>query len=104
MEPPDQSATIKQVEKAVIQMYQYLRDVCTTKLLNTLIQLGGQDEVVQIDEGLFNHKSKYRRGRRPQEESWVFGLAGISYKPAIFFLEVEEKRDTATFLPNIWKA
>ena len=55
MEPPDQSATIKQVEKAVIQMYQYLRDVCTTKLLNTLIQLGGQDEVVQIDEGLFNH-------------------------------------------------
>ena len=37
-------------EKAVIQMYQYLRDVCTTKLLNTPIQLGSQDVV----------KAKYR--------------------------------------------
>ena len=39
---------IKQVEigeKTVIQMYQYLRDVCTTKLLNTPIQLGSQDVV-----------------------------------------------------------
>ena len=31
-------------------MYQYLRDVCTTKLLNTPIQLGSQDVV----------KAKYR--------------------------------------------
>ena len=34
----------------MIQMYQYLRDVCTTKLLNTPIQLGSQDVV----------KAKYR--------------------------------------------
>jgi hypothetical protein len=39
-----------QREKTVIQMYQYLRDVCTTKLLNTPIQLGSQDVV----------KAKYR--------------------------------------------
>jgi hypothetical protein len=47
------STTVKQVEigeKTVIQMFQYLRDVCTTKLLNTPIQLGGQDVV----------KAKYR--------------------------------------------
>jgi hypothetical protein len=45
---------LKQVEigeKTVIQMmYQYLCDVCTTKLLNTPIQLGSQDVV----------KAKYR--------------------------------------------
>jgi hypothetical protein len=42
------STTVKQVEigeKMVIQMYQYLRDVCTTKLLDTSIQLGSQDVV-----------------------------------------------------------
>jgi hypothetical protein len=39
-----------QREKTVIQMYQYLCDVCTTKLLNTPIQLGSQDVV----------KGKYR--------------------------------------------
>jgi hypothetical protein len=47
------STTVKQVEigeKTVIQMYQYLRDVCTTKLLNTPIHLGSQDVV----------KAKYR--------------------------------------------
>jgi hypothetical protein len=47
------STTVKQVEigeKTVIQMYQYLRGVCTTKLLNTPIQLGSQDVV----------KAKYR--------------------------------------------
>ena len=47
------STTVKQVEigeKTVIQMYQYLRDVCTTKLLNTPIQLGSQYVV----------KAKYR--------------------------------------------
>ena len=100
------STTVKQVEigeKTVIQMYQYLCDVCTTKLLNTPIQLGGQDVVVQIDESLFKYKSKYNRGRRPQKELWVFGLADTSYKPAITYLEIVEKRDAATLLPIIRK-
>jgi hypothetical protein len=103
------STTVKQVEigeKTVIQMYQYLRDVCTTKLLNTPIQLhvGSQDVVVQIDESLFNHKSKYNWGRRPQKELWVFGLADTSHKPTITYLEIIEKRDAATLQPIIRKA
>ena len=87
-------------------MYQYLRDVCTTKLLNTPIQLhvGSQDVVVQIDESLFNHKSKYNWGRRPQKELWVFGLADTSHKPTITYLEIIEKRDAATLQPIIRKA
>ena len=100
------STTVKQVEigeKTVIQMYQYLCDVCTTKLLNTPIQLGGQDVVVQIDASLFKYKSKYNRDRRPQKELWVFGLADTSYKPAITYLEIVEKRDAATLLPIIRK-
>ena len=42
------------------QIYQWLREVCTTKLLATPIQLGGPGTVVQIDESLFRHKPKVR--------------------------------------------
>jgi hypothetical protein len=64
-------------ERTVIQMFQYLRDVCSTKLLSTL------GVIVQIDESLFNHKSNYNRGRQASKEQWVFGLADTSSKPAI---------------------
>jgi transposase-like protein len=48
-------------QKTIVQLYQYMRDVCSTKLLNTPPDLGGPGVIGQIDESLFNHKSKYRR-------------------------------------------
>ena len=57
--------------------------------------------IVQIDESLFNHKSKYNRGRRASKEQWVFGLADTSSKPAITYMETVDKRDAATLLPII---
>ena len=90
-------------EKTVVQMFQYLRDVCSTKLLHTPAQLGGPGTVVQIDESLFNHKPKYQRGRRAgaHKEQWVFGIADTSVKPAITYMQTVEKRDAATLLPII---
>ena len=41
-------------------VYQWLREVCTTKLLPNPIELGGAGTVVQIDESLFRHKPKVR--------------------------------------------
>ncbi len=41
-----------------VNVYQWLREVCTTKLLQTTIKLGGPEKIVQIDESLFRHKSK----------------------------------------------
>ena len=42
-----------------IDMYQWLREVCSTKLLQgPPIILGGPNVVVQIDESLFKHKPK----------------------------------------------
>ena len=41
-----------------INVYQWLREVCTTKLLTVPVQLGGPGKVVQIDESLFRHKPK----------------------------------------------
>ena len=41
-----------------VNVYQWLREICTTKLLSTSLQLGGPGKVVQIDENLFRHKPK----------------------------------------------
>ena len=41
-----------------IDVFQWLREVCTTKLLQSPIQLGGPGCIVQIDESLFRHKPK----------------------------------------------
>ena len=45
-------------EKTCIDMYQWLREVCSQKLIQTQITLGGPGIVVQIDESLFRHKPK----------------------------------------------
>ena len=41
-----------------IDVYRWLREVCSQRLIDTPIQLGGPGVVVQIDESLFNHKPK----------------------------------------------
>ena len=46
--------------ETAINVYQWLREVCTTTLINTPIILGGPQKVVQIDESLFRHKPKVR--------------------------------------------
>jgi hypothetical protein len=72
-------------------------------LLATPVELGGPGVIVQIDESLFNHKSKYNRGRRASKEQWVFGLADTSSKPAITYMEPVDKRDAATLLPMVMR-
>ena len=44
--------------KTAVDVYQWLREVCATTLLQTQIMLGGPSRVVQIDESLFTHKPK----------------------------------------------
>ena len=46
-------------EHTAIDVYQWLREVCSQTLLNgPAIILGGQQTIVQIDESLFGHKLK----------------------------------------------
>ena len=50
--------------RVAIDIYQWLREVCTAKLLQTqIIKMGGPGVVVQIGESLFRHKPKV--GRKP---------------------------------------
>ena len=41
-----------------VDVFQWFREVCSTKLLQTPLVLGGAGVVVQIDESLFRHKPK----------------------------------------------
>ena len=45
-------------ENTACDIYQWLREVCSTKLLQTPIVLGGPGVIVQIDESQFKHKPK----------------------------------------------
>jgi len=47
-------------QKRCIDVYQFFRDVCSTKLLAAPIILGGPGVVVQIDEFLFVHTRKVK--------------------------------------------
>ena len=56
----------------VAQWYQYFRDVCTWKLMQTPLVLGGVGKVFQIDESVMV-KAKYNRGHRSSQR-WVFSV------------------------------
>ena len=45
-------------EDTAINIYQWLREVCSTALIQMPCVLGGPQKVVQIDESLFKHKPK----------------------------------------------
>ena len=45
-------------EATACQVYEWLREVCSTTLLQTPIILGGAGIIVQIDESQFRHKPK----------------------------------------------
>ena len=45
-------------EATACQVYEWLREVCSTTLLQTPIILGGPGIIVQIDESQFRHKPK----------------------------------------------
>ena len=47
-------------EATACAVYQWLREVCTTRLLQTPIRLGGPGTIVQIDKSLMNHKPKVK--------------------------------------------
>ena len=57
--PVKDAQRVAEVDKGTaIDVYRWLREICTTKLLPMPMILGGPGVVVQIDESLFRHKPK----------------------------------------------
>ena len=54
----DMALEVEVTETTACAIYQWLREVCSTKLLRMPMVLGGNGVIVQIDESLFRHKPK----------------------------------------------
>ena len=52
------SAEAEVTETTACQVYEWLREVCSTTLLQTPIILGGPGVIVQVDKSQFRHKPK----------------------------------------------
>ena len=123
--PVTKAATqAKIAQSSAIAFYQWLRDVCSWKLLQSQIVLGGPNKVVHIDESLFRHQPKVNnmflnccmeinisfnyknplkngRGRQAPVDAWVFGMVDTSQAPSIGYMELVPNRTAATLLPII---
>ena len=97
----DASEEAKVTANSAVQVYQWMRDVCSTKLKQHPIKLGGPGVVVQINESLYRHKPKNHWGRATQNEVWVFGLVDTSHMPALGYMQIVPQRDAATLLPIV---
>ena len=80
------NAEAKISHPAAVDIHQWLHEVCSTKLIQSPVILGGPDRIVQVDESLFRHKPKvmnkhinystlhnvpsmqHHRGRPPHEQ------------------------------------
>ena len=81
----------------IVKWFSILRDVCSQRLLDHPIQIGGIGEVVEIDESLVSRR-KYNIGHAVPQR-WVFG--GVNPVTNIGFLQFVPDRSAATLLPII---
>lgn len=84
-------------DPTVVDYASFMRDICSWKLLQQPIILGGPNQIVQIDESVVA-KRKYHVGRMiPQR--WIFGLYDVTAK--LGYIELVPDRTAATLLPII---
>ena len=74
-----------------IDVYQWLREVCSSILLQRTIKLGGTGKVVQIDESLFRHKRKVHTTFYILHQ-YIYDFAHISIHCSITEAEQQPKR------------
>ena len=72
----DAASEAEVTEASACAVYQWLREVCSTRLLHTTIRLGGPGITVQIDESLMSHKPKVNI---PRSRGGACSLPAIYY-------------------------
>ena len=79
--------------RTVVTVLQKLRHICSLKILNGNLKLGGRGKTVEIDESMFGHKRKYNRGRIGRG-TWVFGIVERGTGRALTFRVPDRTRET----------
>ena len=77
----------------VVRALGELRTICSNKVLNAGIKLGGLGKTVEIDESKFGAKRKYKRGR-VSEGPWVFGVVERGSQKVLLFRVPDRTRET----------
>ena len=77
----------------VIRAPSELRTICSNKVLNAGIKLGGLGKIVEVDESKFGAKRKYKRGR-VSEGPWVFGVVERESQKVLLFRVPDRSRET----------
>ncbi|XP_068747407.1 uncharacterized protein [Montipora capricornis] len=84
-------------KNTVGNVYAVLRHTCKRDLQDRpIIPFSGNVYVVKCDESQFKHKSKYQRGRRAQNDVWVFGVICTDHQPCRGYFQVVARRDRHT--------
>ena len=77
----------------VVRALGELRTICSNKVLNAGIKIGGLGKTVEIDESKFGAKRKYKRGR-VSEGLWVFGIVERGSQKVLLFRVPDRTRET----------
>jgi len=70
-----------------------LRNICSWKILNRNIKLGGRGKTVEIDEAMCGAKHKYNHSR-VSEGAWVFGMVERFTGRSLAFRVPNRSRET----------
>jgi transposase-like protein len=85
--------------RVCVDYLNFIREICSWKILQESKQLGGEGQIVQLDESVI-YKPKYNLGagfKTPAK--WIFALYDVTRK--IAYVEFVEKRNAETLLPII---
>lgn len=85
-------------KKAAIQIYHFLREVCEIAEAHDRMQIGGDNDVVEMDETHL-YTRKYHRGRILRSQLWAFGC--ISRLTKKLHIEVIPNKTRAILDPII---
>ena len=85
--------------QSLCQWYSFLREICSHKLLDMNIRLGGIGHIVQMDECCIGCKRKYNRGAFRGMHCWVFGMICLNSNQCV--LQIVRRRNRMTLQPII---
>ncbi|KRH94228.1 hypothetical protein M153_3290007862 [Pseudoloma neurophilia] len=85
----------------VTKIHTEIRSIIRIYYDNVPMILDGPNRIVEIDESLFVHKTKYNVGRFAETQVCVFSIADTTFTPAKVYLEVVESRSAQRLLPII---